>query len=141
MNIEKLAKHPKEFTLDEIEIIAECDAKSELEWLLKEGKLLFENGVYKYREEKQKQDYIVCYVQNTKFKIINFKNAMEYFLENYVRKNCKNTTFRRYNVSFKYYIYPFFKNKNLNNVKTMIFQNFIIFVRIKIYRQKCLKTH
>lgn len=30
MNIEKLAKHLKEFTLDEIEMIAECDCKTEL---------------------------------------------------------------------------------------------------------------
>lgn len=27
MNIEKLAKHLKEFTLDEINMIAECDCK------------------------------------------------------------------------------------------------------------------
>ena len=40
MNIEKLAKHLKEFTLDEIEIIAECDCKTELEHLLNEGKLV-----------------------------------------------------------------------------------------------------
>ena len=29
MNIEKLAKHLKEFTIDEIEMIAECDCKTE----------------------------------------------------------------------------------------------------------------
>ena len=39
MNIEKLAKHLKEFTLDEIEMIAECDCKTELERLLNKGKL------------------------------------------------------------------------------------------------------
>ena len=37
MNIEKLAKHLKEFTLDEIEMIAECDSKTELEHFLNEG--------------------------------------------------------------------------------------------------------
>ena len=47
MNIEKLAKHLKEFTLDEIEMIAECDCKTELEQLLKEGKIVFEHGLYK----------------------------------------------------------------------------------------------
>lgn len=31
MNIEKLAKRLKEFTLDDIELIAECDCKTELE--------------------------------------------------------------------------------------------------------------
>ena len=50
MNIEKLAKHLKEFTLDEIEMIAECDCKTELEHLLNEGKIVFEHGLYKYVE-------------------------------------------------------------------------------------------
>ncbi len=50
MNIEKLARHLKEFTLDEIEMIAECDCKTELEQLLNEGKLVFEHGIYKYQE-------------------------------------------------------------------------------------------
>ena len=140
MNIEKLAKHLKEFTIDEIEMIAECDVKSEIERLLKEGKLVFDNGVYKYQEEKQKQDYIVCSVQNTNFQIINFKNAIEYFLENYVRKNCKNTTFRRYNAAFKHYIYPFFKNKNLNNVKNDDISEFYYFCKDKNLPPKVLKN-
>ena len=50
MNIEKLAKHVQEFTLDEIEMIAECDCKTELEHLLNEGKMVFEQGLYKYVE-------------------------------------------------------------------------------------------
>lgn len=140
MNIEKLAKHLKEFTLDEIEMIAECDCKTEIELLLKESKLDFENGVYKYQEEKPKQDYIVCSVQNTNFKIINFENAIEYFLENYVRKNCKNTTFRRYNAAFKHYIYPFFKNKNLNDTSCSDIQDFYYFCREKSLPPKVLKN-
>ena len=50
MNIEKLAKRLKEFTLDEIEMIAECDCKTELEQLLNSNKILFEQGLYKYVE-------------------------------------------------------------------------------------------
>ena len=50
MNIERLAKHLKEFTLDEIEMIAERDCKTELEQLLNEGKIIFEQGLYKYVE-------------------------------------------------------------------------------------------
>ena len=45
MNIEKLAKYLKEFTLDEIEMIAECDVSVELEKLIANGKLSLENGV------------------------------------------------------------------------------------------------
>ena len=48
MNIEKLAKHLKKFTLDEINMIAECDCKTELEHLLNGNKIYFEQGVYKY---------------------------------------------------------------------------------------------
>ena len=48
MNIEKLARHLKEFTLEDIEMIAECDCKTELERLLNEGKTVFEQGLYKY---------------------------------------------------------------------------------------------
>ena len=52
MNIEKLAKHLKEFTLDEINMIAECDCKTELEHLLNGDKIVFEQGVYRYQESK-----------------------------------------------------------------------------------------
>ncbi len=41
MNIEKLAKHLKEFTIDEIEMIAESNCKTELERLFNEGKIVF----------------------------------------------------------------------------------------------------
>ena len=43
MNIEKLARHLKEFTFDEIGMIDECDCKTELEQLLNENKLVFAN--------------------------------------------------------------------------------------------------
>ena len=67
MNIEKLAKHLKEFTQDEIEIITECDCKTELEWLLNKSKITFEQGLYKYQEEKPKQEYIICTKQTTNY--------------------------------------------------------------------------
>lgn len=57
MNIEKLAKHLKEFTLDEIEMIAECDCKTELEHLLNGGKIVFEQGLYKYIEVSKEKTF------------------------------------------------------------------------------------
>ena len=92
MNIEKLAKHLKEFNLDEIEMIAECDCKTELERLLNKGKLVFEQGLYKYQEEKPKQEFIICTKQTTNYQIITMDAASEYFLENYVNNNCKLNT-------------------------------------------------
>ena len=74
MNIEKLAKHLKEFTLDEIEMIAEYDCKTELERLLNEHKLVFEQGLYKYQEETPKQEFIICTKQNNDFGSIWFAN-------------------------------------------------------------------
>lgn len=59
MNIEKLAKHLKEFTLDEINMIAECDCKTDLEHLLNGGKIVFEQDVYKYVEICNTETYEV----------------------------------------------------------------------------------
>lgn len=140
MNIEKLAKHLKEFTHEEIEMIAECDCETELEKLIKINKIVLKSGKYTYQEEKPKQEYIVLANQNTNLQVINFQNAIEYFLENYVRKNCKNTTFRRYNAAFKHYIYPFFKNKNLNDTTCSDIQNFYYFCREKSLPPKVLKN-
>ena len=124
MNIEKLARHLKEFTLDEIEMIAECDCKTELEQLLNEGKLVFEQELYKYKEEKPKQEFIICAKQTTNYQVITIDVAIEYFLENYVKNNCKLNTYRRYRRMLKYYIYPFFKNKNLNDINCNDIQGF-----------------
>src|SRR5574344_1081497 len=57
MNILKLAKHLKEFTLDEIEMIAEDDCKTELKQLLNEHKLLLNNGLYKYIEQENSKTF------------------------------------------------------------------------------------
>ena len=53
-------------------MIAECDCKTELEQLLNEGKLVFEQGLYKYKEEKPKQEFIIC----TKQQIIRLLQLM-----------------------------------------------------------------
>ena len=53
MNIEKLAKRLREFTLDEIEMIAETDVETELEQLLNKGKIAFKQGCYKYVEKAE----------------------------------------------------------------------------------------
>ena len=65
MNIEKLARHLKEFTIDEIEMIAECGCKTELEGLLNDNKLVFKQGLYKYQDDKPKQEFIICAKQMT----------------------------------------------------------------------------
>ena len=140
MNIEKLAKHLKEFTLDEIEMIAECDCKTELEQLLNEDKLVFEQGLYKYQEEKPKQEFIICTKQATNFQVITFDFATNYFLENYAKNNCKYSTFRKYRSSLKYHILPFFRDKMLNDINCNDIQEFYYFCKERNFPPRVLKN-
>lgn len=96
MNIEKLAKHLKEFTLDEINMIAECDCKIELEHLLNSNKIYFEQGLYKYKEKDVLLDYEIFITPNRNIKNISSKDAFERFLNDYVKNNCKLETYKRY---------------------------------------------
>ena len=79
MNIEKLARHLKEFTLDEINMIAECDCKTELERLLNEGKIVFEQGLYKYKENLNSENYEIFITSNRNIQNISSKGAFERF--------------------------------------------------------------
>ena len=87
MNIEKLVRHLKEFTLDEIEMIAECDCKTALEQLLNEGKLVFEHGKYKMPEEKPDSNFELFVIPKDKITPIKIENAVAYFMKNYVKIN------------------------------------------------------
>lgn len=82
MNIEKLARHLKEFTLDEINMIAECDCKTELERLLNEGKIGFEQGSYKYVEKVEIIDYAIFSAEASDDEPLNFETAVKFFLKN-----------------------------------------------------------
>ncbi len=63
MNIEKLAKHLKEFTLDEINMIAECDCKTELETFIQKGFLILKNGIFTF-SEKRNYDFKIFIIPN-----------------------------------------------------------------------------
>lgn len=140
MNIEKLARHLKEFTLDEIEMIAECDCKTKLEHLLNGGKIVFEQGLYTYKEEKIKQEFIICTKQAINFQVITFNTAINFFLEKHVKNQCKHSTFRRYRSVLKYHILPFFKNKMLNDITCNDIQNFYYFCKGRNIPPKVLKN-
>lgn len=140
MNLEKLAKHLKEFTIDEIEMIAECDCKTELEQLLNDSKIIFEQGLYKYQEQKPKQEYIICTKQTVNYQVITFDTAIEYFLENYAKNNCKYNTFRRYRTILRYHISPFFKNKMLNDITCNDVYEFYYFCKSRNLPPKVLKN-
>lgn len=118
MNIEKLARHLKEFTLDEIEMIVECDCKTELERLLNEGKLVFEQGKYKMPEEKPDNNFELFVIPKNKITPIKIEDAVAYFMKNYVKEYCKFETYRNYRSIFNFNILPYLKGKLLNNIET-----------------------
>lgn len=116
MNIEKLAKHLKEFTIDEIEMIAECDCKAEIEWLLNEGKLVFEQGIYKIPEEKPINNFELFVIPKNKITPIKVEDAVAYFMKNYAKVYCKYETCKSYNSIFKFNILPYLRGKFLNDI-------------------------
>lgn len=116
MNIEKLARHLKEFTLDEINMIAECDCKTELEQLLNSNKIVFEQGLYKCIETFNQEKYEVFTITNKVNKNISTQAAFEKFLNDYVKNNCKLETYKRYSSVIKYHLLPYFKNKELSEI-------------------------
>lgn len=115
MNILKLARHLKEFTLDEIEMIAECDCKTELEHLLNEGKIVFEQGLYKYVEVPAQTNFGIFISVENKQELC-FEEAVNIFIENYAKKNCKKRTYETYESIFRVNITPFFKKYFLNDI-------------------------
>lgn len=114
MNIEKLAKHLKEFTLDEIEMITEFDCKIDLEHLLNRGKIGFEQGLYKYME-KQKIKTFELHPKPSfrKKRKILFNDVAQDYLAN--RKLTKNTL-KGYKSQLKYNILPYFGEFQIDKI-------------------------
>ncbi len=113
MNIEKLAKHLKEFTLDEIEMIAECDCKTELERLLNGNKIVFEQEIYKYIENIPTVQFNIFIENNCNKSDISIEKAVQYFINNYVSRFCSKKTNRIYKAAFKLDILPILKKYNI----------------------------
>lgn len=126
MNIEKLAKHLKEFTLDEINMIAECDCKMKIEQLLNGNKIVFEQGLYKYKEKEVLLDYEIFTIPKKIKKSILTKTAINSFMKNYVQKNCKQGTVKNYNSIFKMHILPTFGERKLNDISIEDIKSFYV---------------
>ena len=81
MNIEKLAKHLKEFKLDEINMITKCDCETELERLLNSNKICFEQGLYKYKENTLINTFEILTIPEVKNrKNILFKEVVNLYM-------------------------------------------------------------
>ncbi len=133
MNIEKLAKHLKEFTLDEIEMIAECDCKTELEQLLNRGKIVFKQGLYKYIEVSKEKTFEL-YPQPTfrKKKNLLFNDLAQDYLTN--RKLTKDTL-KGYKSQLKYNILPYFGGIKINKITYEMIVDFMLKMKEK-YKPK-----
>lgn len=138
MNIEKLAKRLKEFTLDEIEMIAEANVETELEQLLNEGKIAFEQGIYKYLF-KNSECYKISIVPNNR-QNIKFEQAVEYFLDNYAKLNCTKRTYETYESIFRTHITPYFRGKYLNNIINSDIEQFYNYCIERYLRPRRLKN-
>lgn len=123
MNIEKLARHLKEFTLDEIEMIAECNCKTELEHLLNEGKIVFEQGLYRYVEVSKARTFEL-YPKPTfrKKKSLLFNDLAQDYLVN--RKLTKDTL-KGYKSQLKYNILPYFGDMKISKISYEMIVNFM----------------
>ena len=106
MNIGKLARHLKEFSLDEIEMIAECDCKTELEHLLNGGKIVFEQGLYKCIDKQDVKTFELypkpAFSKDSEFLFSDL--AQDYLMNRKLTKD----TLKGYKSQLKYNILPYF---------------------------------
>lgn len=133
MNIEKLARHLKEFTMDEINMIAECDCKTELVHLMNDGKLVFKQGLYKYQEPVQQKTFEFMPQPKTcrKNKIL-FVEMAQYYIN---KRSLTYSTYKGYRYQLKYNILPFFGEKYIDEISYQMIVNFVIMMKAK-YKPK-----
>lgn len=104
----------KEFTLDEIEMIAECDCETELEYLLNEGKIVFEQGLYKYVDFVREKTFELYPKPALKKKnYLLFNDLVQDYLVN--RKLTKDTL-KGYKSQLKYNILPYFGEIQISKI-------------------------
>lgn len=113
MNIEKLARHLKEFTLDEIEMIAECDCKTELEQFLNESKIVFEQGSYKYVEKEEAKTFELYPKPTFRKKKLLFSDLARDYL---AKRKLTKDTLKGYKSQLKYNILPYFGEIQISKI-------------------------
>jgi hypothetical protein len=114
MNILKLAKYLKEFTLDEISMIAECDVNEDLKRFLRDGKLTFDDGKYKYIEQEIVKTFELNQPPELKAgQRILFKDMVYAYLSS---KKLTKSTIKGYKSILKFNILPYFGDLFLEEI-------------------------
>ena len=127
MNIEKLAKYLKEFTLDEIEMIAECDVLPELEKLIADGKLSIEK-------------FAVFTNSKSENKNITLKTVSEIFMKDYVANFCKPNTIKTYTAILRTNVIPILGNKKVREICTEDIKRFYTICKRRGMGERRLKN-
>lgn len=133
MNILKLAKNLKEFTLDEIEMLAECDCENGIKTMLKDGLIKFENGFYKYWEREKVSNFEL--IQQPMLKLgerILFKDAALQYLAS---KDLTKWTLKGYKTQLRINIIPYFHKTFLDEITLLMLNDFKNFLEIR-YKPK-----
>lgn len=140
MNIEKLAKYLKEFTLDEIEMIAECNVSAELEKLIADSKLSLENGIYKYQDFENKIEFAVFTNSEAENKNITLKTVSEIFMKDYVANFCRPNTIKTYTAIFGTNVIPILGNKKVREICTEDIKRFYTICKRRGMGERRLKN-
>lgn len=130
----KIIKGLNRFSPDDIEVMTDfCEAETQdiIEKFLSDGlitklseleysyvnKIPERRGIFRLIEKPQ--------VKAIPDKNINFQQAAEYFLTNYVLQNCTTSTYKTYNSSIKSHLTMFFGKMDLNCITQQDIKNFI----------------
>jgi len=82
---------------------------------LNEGKIVFEQGLYKYVETSSKINFGI-FVTTANKQELSFEEAVNVFIENYAKEHCRKRTHETYESIFRVNITPFFRNYFLNDI-------------------------
>ena len=127
MNIEKLMRGLKTFTLDEIEMLTEINIEEILLKMVKIGTLEKNGDEYTYLKKIEKSGILLKAIPaNIKKEInISFIDGVELFFEDCLKKNLAPSTLRTYKYIINSHLVPFFKRTDVNVITAKSIENFI----------------
>jgi len=115
MNILKLAKHLKEFTLDEISMLAEKNVSIELKKYINKNLILFDGKKYTYISKIDKGLGIYLNLKQMVNAEILFSDICFDFLVN-IEKEKSPVTLKSYKSIINSYFLPYFKDIKINDI-------------------------